>query len=59
MAAKVCKYNYRTACKNELALFKISETFDDMTIVNKMAEILSEHKSKVSEYEVIDNEDSI
>jgi FlaA1/EpsC-like NDP-sugar epimerase len=54
MVAKVREYDYDTARKNEQELLELSETFDDMAIVKKMKEIVSEYKSKVSKYEVLD-----
>lgn len=55
MCAKVREYDYDTACKNEKELLELSYSYDDMAIVKKMKEIVSEYKSKVSKYEILDN----
>ena len=52
--AAVREYPYELARQNEIELYKISKSFDDMTIVKKMKEIVPEYKSKVSKYEVLD-----
>lgn len=54
MVAKVRKYDYEEAKKNEDELLKISYTHDDMAIVKKMKEIVPEYKSQVSKYQVLD-----
>lgn len=52
--AAVREYPYELARQNEIELHEISKSFDDMTIVKKMKEIVPEYKSKVSKYEVLD-----
>ena len=52
--ATVRDYPYEQALKNEIDLYKLSETFDDMAIVKKMKEIVPEYKSKQSKYECLD-----
>lgn len=54
MIAQVRSYDYEVARKNEDELLKLSYTHDDMAIVKKMKEIVSEYKSKVSKYEILD-----
>ena len=54
MVAKVREYDYATACANEERLMKVSETFDDMSIVRVMKEIVPEYKSRHSKYDVLD-----
>ncbi len=53
--AKVREYPYEDACRNEEELLELSKTFDDMSIVKKMKEIVPEYKSKQSKYEVLDD----
>jgi FlaA1/EpsC-like NDP-sugar epimerase len=54
MVAKVREYDYDTACANEKRLLEESRTFDDMSIVRIMKEIVPEYKSRHSKYEVLD-----
>ena len=54
MVAKVREYDYDTACANERRLMEVSGTFDDMTIVKVMKEIVPEYKSRQSKYEALD-----
>ena len=53
--AAVREYPYELALKNEIELYALSTTFDDMAIVRKMKEIVPEYKSKHSKYEELDN----
>lgn len=55
MVAKVREYDYATACANEERLLEVSKSFDDMTIVRVMKDIVPEYKSRQSKYEVLDN----
>lgn len=52
--AAVREYPYELALQNEIELYNLSATFDDMAIVKKMKEIVPEYKSKVSKYEKLD-----
>lgn len=52
--AKVREYPYAQALANEEELLKLSYTYDDMTIVKKMKEIVPEYKSQQSKYESLD-----
>ena len=52
--AAVREYPYEFALQNEIELYNLSTTFDDMAIVKKMKEIVPEYKSKVSKYEKLD-----
>ena len=54
LRAKVREYDYDTAVENEERLLKMSYSFDDMTIVKIMKEIVPEFKSNNSKYEVLD-----
>ena len=54
MVAKVREYDYTTALSNEERLMAVSKTFDDMSIVKAMKEIVPEYKSRHSKYEVLD-----
>ena len=54
MVAKVREYDYATACENERRLMEVSKTFDDMSIVKVMKEIVPEYKSRQSKYEILD-----
>lgn len=54
MVAKVREYDYAVACANEERLLEASITFDDMTIVRVMKEIVPEYKSMASKYTVLD-----
>ena len=52
--AAVRKYPYELALQNEIELYNLSTTFDDMAIVKKMKEIVPEFKSNYSKYQVLD-----
>ena len=52
--AAVREYPYELALQNEIELYNLSTSFDDMAIVKKMKEIVPEYKSKVSKYEKLD-----
>ena len=52
--AAVREYPYELALQNEIDLYNLSATFDEMAIVKKMKEIVPEYKSKHSKYEVLD-----
>ena len=52
--AAVRQYPYELALQNEIELYNLSTSFDDMAIVKKMKEIVPEYKSKVSKYEKLD-----
>ena len=52
--AAVREYDYAEALKNEEILFELSKDYDDMAIVKKMKEIVTEYKSQHSKYEVLD-----
>ena len=52
--ASVREYPYDLALKNEIELYKLSKSFDDMAIVKKMKEIVPEYKSQVSKYQILD-----
>lgn len=52
--AAVREYPYELALQNEIELYNLSATFDDMAIVKKMKEIVPEYKSRQSKYEVLD-----
>lgn len=54
MVAKVREYEYDLVLKNEVELYQLSFTGDDMEIVKKMKEIVPEYKSKHSKYESLD-----
>lgn len=54
--AAVREYPYELALQNEIELYNLSATFDDMAIVKKMKEIVPEYKSRQSKYESIDKE---
>ena len=54
MIASVREYDYDDACRNESALLEASHTFDDMSIVKLMKDIVPEYKSKCSKYEALD-----
>lgn len=54
MVAKVRGYSYELALQNEVELYALSKSFDDMAIVKKMKEIVPEYKSQVSKYQVLD-----
>ena len=57
--AAVREYPYELALQNEIDLYSLSATFDDMAIVKKMKEIVPEYRSNQSKYIVLDryNED--
>lgn len=52
--ASVREYPYELALENEIALHRLSYSFDDMAIVAKMKEIVPEYKSQQSKYQVLD-----
>lgn len=52
--AKVREYEYELALKNEIELYQLSLTGDDMAIVKKMKEIVPEYKSNQSRFEQLD-----
>ena len=54
MVAKVREYDYSAACANEEKLMEVSKSFDDMSIVKLMKEIVPEYKSQHSQYDVLD-----
>lgn len=54
MIANVREYDYQTACKNEKRLLEASHSFDDMSIVRIMKEIVPEYKSQHSKYQELD-----
>ena len=54
MVAQVREYPYSLALQNEIDLYELSIHSDDMSIVKKMKEIVPEHKSQHSKYEVLD-----
>ena len=53
--AAVREYPYKLALQNEIELYNLSTTFDDMAIVKKMKEIVPEYKSQHSKYRKLDN----
>ena len=54
MIASVREYDYALAVANEDRLREASYTFDDMSIVRIMKEIVPEYKSQHSKYEILD-----
>lgn len=54
MVAQVREYPYDLALQNEIELYRISQTYDDMAIVKKMKEIVPEFKSNNSRYKLLD-----
>lgn len=52
--AAVREYPFELALQNEIDLYNLSTTFDDMAIVKKMKEIVPEYKSRHSKYEALD-----
>ena len=52
--AAVREYPYEFALQNEIELYNLSTTFDDMAIVKKMKEIVPEYKSQHSKYQELD-----
>ncbi|MCR5314224.1 MAG: polysaccharide biosynthesis protein [Bacteroidaceae bacterium] len=53
--ASVREYPYELAQKNEEELLSLSCSFNDMSIVKKMKEIVPEYKSQHSKYQELDN----
>ena len=53
--AAVREYPYELALQNEIDLYNLSASFDDMAIVKKMKEIVPEYKSQHSKYRELDN----
>lgn len=54
MIASVREYDYQTACLNENKLLEASHSFNDMSIVKIMKEIVPEYKSQHSKYQELD-----
>ena len=54
MIAKVQEYDYEQAMEGERRLLETSYTYDDMSIVKIMKEIVPEFKSRHSKYEALD-----
>lgn len=52
--AAVREYPYELALQNEIELYNLSATFDDMAIVKKMKEIVPEYRSNQSKYKILD-----
>ena len=52
--AAVREYPYELALQNEIELYNLSTSFDDILIVKKMKEIVPEYKSKHSKYQALD-----
>ena len=52
--AAVREYPYKLALQNEIELYNLSTTFDDMAIVKKMKEIVPEYRSNQSKYKILD-----
>ena len=52
--AAVREYPYKLALQNEIELYNLSTTFDDMAIVRKMKEIVPEYRSNQSKYKILD-----
>ena len=52
--AAVREYPYELALQNEIELYNLSTTFDDMAIVKKMKEIVPEYRSNHSKYKILD-----
>ena len=52
--ATVREYPYELARQNEIELYNLTTTFDDMAIVKKMKEIVPEYKSQHSKYQELD-----
>ena len=52
--AAVREYPYEFALQNEIDLYNLSTTFDDMAIVKKMKEIVPEYRSNQSKYIILD-----
>ena len=52
--AAVREYPYELARQNEIELYELSFTADDMEIVRKMKEIVPEYKSQQSKYQELD-----
>lgn len=53
MVVKVREYPYGLAFQNEIELYEISESFDDIAIIKKMKEIVPEYKSQSLKYQVL------
>lgn len=53
--AAVRQYPYELALQNEIELYNLSATYDDMAIVKKMKEIVPEYRSNQSKYKILDN----
>ena len=56
MIAKVREYDYAEVCANEQRLLEASYTFDDMTVVRLMKQIVPEYISQESKYCELDKE---
>ena len=54
MIASVREYDYDEVLANELRLHELSTSFNDMSIVKLMKEIVPEYKSQHSKYEILD-----
>ena len=54
MVAKVREYDFEKVCQDEKRLLEASYTYDDMSIVKIMKEIVPEFKSRHSKYEALD-----
>ena len=52
--ATVREYPYTLARENEIALYDLSLSYDDMAIVAKMKQIVPEYKSQHSKYAALD-----
>ena len=52
--AAVREYPYELALQNEIELYNLSTSFDDMAIVKKMKEIVPEYRSNQSKYKILD-----
>lgn len=52
--AAVREYPYELALQNEIELYNLSTSFNDILIVKKMKEIVPEYKSKHSKYQALD-----
>ena len=52
--AAVREYPYELALHNEIELYNLSTSFNDILIVKKMKEIVPEYKSKHSKYQALD-----
>lgn len=54
--AAVREYPYELALQNEVELYQLSLTYDDLAIVRKMKAIVPEYKSQNSKYKILDEE---